>query len=174
MEGKLHVYTGEGKGKTTASIGLAVRAACAGLRVYVGQFLKGGSNSESCLTDAFPDRIVMETYGRGELLTRGERPTGEDERLAARGLERLSEVLRSGDFDLVVADELNVAMHMGLISVGEVMEVLQQRSDGVEVVVTGRYAPAVLLDAADLATEMREIRHYFAEEGLQARKGIEF
>lgn len=174
MQGKIHVYTGNGKGKTTASIGLAVRAACAGMRVYVGQFLKVGRSSESCLTEVFPGRVVMEQYGAGGLLTRGRKATEEDRRKAAEGLARLAEVLGSGDFDLVVADELCVGMSMGLLAVDEVMEALQGRSEGVEVVVTGRNAPAALLDKADLVTEMRELRHYFTEEGLQARKGIEF
>jgi len=174
MLGKLHVYTGDGKGKTTAAIGLAVRAACSGLRVYIGQFMKGLPYAEQELPGRFPGLIEMEQYGTPRLICQGERSTPEDLRCAREGLERIGRVLVDGEFDIVIADEVNVAVHLGLLPQSDVLELLRARPDGVEMILTGRGAPASVLEMADLITEMREIRHYFATEGLKARKGIEF
>jgi cob(I)alamin adenosyltransferase len=174
MRGRLQVYTGNGKGKTTAALGLAVRAACAGLRVYIGQFMKGTDYSELCLPRLLSGRLKMEQYGTPRLICRGEEPGEDDIAHARKGLSRLRDALLSGDYDLVVADELSVTVHMGLLDVAEAMEVVLARPDEVEMVVTGRYAPPPLLEAADLVTEMREVRHYYATEGLEARKGIEY
>ncbi len=174
MQGRLQVYTGNGKGKTTAALGLAVRAACAGLGVYIGQFMKGTDYSELCLPRLLPDNLAMEQYGTPRLICRGEEP-GEDDIAHARdGLQRIERALVSGDYDLVVADELSVTVHLGLLTVEEAMGVVLARPPDVEMVVTGRYAPEALLNAAHLVTEMREVRHYYAAEGLEARKGIEF
>lgn len=173
MQGRLQVYTGNGKGKTTAALGLAVRAACAGLRVYIGQFMKGTDYSELCLPRLLPGMVEMEQYGTPRLICRGEKPGRADIAHAREGLRRLKDALVSGKYDLVVADELAVAVHMGLLSGEEAMKVVSARPPQVEMVVTGRYASEVLMEAADLVTEMREVRHYYASEGLEARKGIE-
>jgi cob(I)alamin adenosyltransferase len=174
MKGRLQVYTGNGKGKTTAALGLAVRAACAGLRVYIGQFMKGTEYSELCLPGLMPGRVEMEQYGTPRLICRGEEPDEDDIAHAREGLARLEVALTSTGYDLVVADELGVAVHMGLLGEREALEVVLSRPPGVELVVTGRYAPESIVEAADLVTEMREVRHYYASEGLEARKGIEY
>ncbi|MEN8208497.1 MAG: cob(I)yrinic acid a,c-diamide adenosyltransferase [Candidatus Fermentibacteria bacterium] len=173
MTGKFQLYTGNGKGKTTAALGLAVRAACAGKKVYIGQFMKGQDYSELCLPEHFPGFITMEQYGTPRLLCKGEEPSEEDLLSASAGLERIGALMLSGSYDLVIADELNVTVHMGLLDENDVMDFILQRPDNVELVLTGRYAPENFVEAADLVTEMREVKHYYAAENLQARKGIE-
>ena len=173
MTGKIHVYTGNGKGKTTAALGLAVRAACAGLKVYMGQFMKGSDYSELALPGHFPGLIVMEQYGTPNLLCKGVEPSDEDRNKAKKGLDLILRVLKSGDFDLVIADEINVTVHLGLLNEGDALELFSNRPRNVELVLTGRYAPESFINKADLVTEMKEIKHYYQTEGLEARKGIE-
>jgi cob(I)alamin adenosyltransferase len=172
--GRLQVYTGNGKGKTTAALGLAVRAVCAGLRVYVGQFMKDGSSAESSLPGRFPGMLEMEHYGAPGLIGQGEEPTAEDIRRAVGGLCRLEEVMTSGEFELVICDEMCTAMHLGLLDDADVYPFVEKRPAGVELVLTGRYASERLMEMADLVTEMKQVKHYFDTEGLEARRGIEF
>ena len=167
--GYLHVYTGDGKGKTTAAFGLAVRALCAGRRVYIGQFVKSMQYSETKIGEFFPG-LRIEQLGRGCFI--GRDPAPQEVALARAGLACSSEAMTSGDYDLVVLDELTIALHFGLLEVGEVLEVLRGRDPRVEAVVTGRYAPQELIDAADLVTEMREVKHYYAQ-GVLSREGID-
>lgn len=169
-KGYIHVYTGNGKGKTTAAFGLALRAVCAGKKVYIGQFIKGMKYSE---LDApkYLTNLVIEQYGRNCFIKNA--PTEEDIRLAKEGLRRIREVLTSGEYDVVVMDEINVALYYGLFSVDEVLDLLKSKSEHVEVILTGRYAPQELVEIADLVTEMREVKHYY-QKGVLARKGIEY
>jgi len=169
--GRVQVYTGDGKGKTTAAAGLAVRAAAAGLRVLIGQFLKPGDSGEMrALAAAFPGMIDVRGFGSGRFV-RGT-PSAEDVALARRGLEELREALASGDYGLVVADEASGAVAAGLLSEAELMGLLAARPAHVELVITGRDAPSALTAAADLVTEMRCVKHYFPS-GTKARRGIE-
>jgi cob(I)alamin adenosyltransferase len=172
--GRVQVYTGNGKGKTTAALGLAVRAACAGMKVYIGQFMKGSDYSELCLPDRFPGLVRMEQYGTPRLLCKGEKPSAEDLAAAAAGLERIHAELTSGHWDVVIADELCVTVHLGLLPETAALELLTVRPPDVELVLTGRYATQGIMAAADLVTEMTEVKHYYSSEGLAARKGIEF
>lgn len=174
LGGRVQVYTGNGKGKTTAALGLALRFACSGRRVYIGQFMKGSDYSELCLPRHFPGLITMEQYGTPRLLCRGEVPGDDDLARAKSGLHLLGEAVSGGSYGLVIADELNVAVHLGLLSVNDALEVVRNRAYGVELVLTGRYAPKAITDAADLVTEMTEVKHYYATENLKARKGIEY
>lgn len=174
MEGRFELYTGNGKGKTTAALGLAVRAACSGMKVYIGQFMKGQDYSELALSDRFPETITMEQYGTPKLLCQGEKPSAEDTAAALNGLLKLEEAMLSGIYDMIIADELNVTVHLGLLDKEAVLDVLKKRPDDVELVVTGRYAPDSFIELADLVTEMREVKHYYETENLSARKGIEY
>lgn len=167
--GYVHLYTGNGKGKTTAALGLSLRAICAGKTVFFGQFLKGMKYSELRAPEFLPG-FTIKQFGRGGFLFRD--PDAEDIACARRGLEWCGEVLRSGTYDLVVLDEVNVALHYGLFGVSDVLCLLETRAPEIEVVLTGRYAPDDLIEAADLVTEMKEIRHYY-HRGVQARVGIE-
>ena len=174
MNGKFQLYTGNGKGKTTAALGLSVRAACNGLKVYFGQFMKGREYSELCLPDHFSELIVMEQFGTPKLICKGEMPSEEDLQFAWSGLEKTRAAMISGEYDIIVADELNVTVYMGLLKEDDVVEFIGQRPYDVELILTGRYAPDSFIEIADLVTEMKEIKHYYTTENLLARKGIEF
>ncbi|QTL98790.1 cob(I)yrinic acid a,c-diamide adenosyltransferase [Iocasia frigidifontis] len=169
MKGKIHVYTGNGKGKTTAAIGLTIRAVGAGFKVFFGQFVKGEEYSEIKALKKL-DNVVVKQYGR-DCFIRNE-PAEEDIMVARQGLAEMSDILQSGDYQLVVMDEANIAVYYKLFSLEELIEVLQNRADGVEVVITGRMAEEGLIKIADLVTSMEEVKHYY-QQGIQARIGIE-
>jgi len=170
MKGYLQVYTGDGKGKTTAAIGLAIRAAGAGLSVLFAQFVKGQKYSELAALERFSDRITVRQYGRRCFIV--QEPTEQDIEAATEGLAAVRESLRSGAYQLVILDEASIALYYKLFTVDELLDAIRERSPDCEVVVTGRRAPQELIDAADLVTEMREVKHYYAK-GIKARKGIE-
>ncbi len=165
------MYTGNGKGKTTAAVGLATRAAGRGKRVIFIQFMKpdGGYGEQISLRKL---GVEVHAFGR-DAFVRMNGPEDADRRLAAEALEFARRALLSGDYDLVVLDEVNVAAHCGLVSVEDVLDALKRRAERTEVVLTGRYAPEAFLEVADLVTEMREVKHYF-REGVMAREGVEF
>lgn len=169
MQGYIQVYTGNGKGKTTAALGLSLRAAAAGKRVYIGQFVKGMHYSELDLVPSIAN-ITLKQYGRGCFIH--DRPAPEDYAAAGRGLAEIEQILRSGDYDVVVLDEAAIALHYGLFDFDDLKRALLGRAGHVEVVITGRYAPQELLDMADLVTDMREVKHYYSR-GIPARVGIE-
>ena len=171
MKGYVQVYTGNGKGKTTAALGLAVRAVGAGMKVFVGQFVKGMHYSELDVINSDLENITVRQYGRDCFIIN--EPTPEDKEAAQNGFERMRQIVRAGKHELVILDELNIAIYYGLISIDEVLRLIKDKPSHVELVITGRYAPDELLKAADLVTEMKEVRHYY-QKGVQARKGIEF
>ncbi|SHJ61096.1 cob(I)yrinic acid a,c-diamide adenosyltransferase [Paramaledivibacter caminithermalis] len=168
-KGYIHIYTGEGKGKTTAALGLALRAACAGKKVYMGQFVKGMKYSEVKAEEYLPN-FRIEQLGRSCFIDRV--PEQEDIDAAQNGLKKCSDILSKGEYDVVILDEVNIALYFKLFLVEDVIEMLKQKSPHVEVVLTGRYAPKELIEIADLVTEMKEIKHYYTK-GVMARKGIE-
>jgi len=168
--GYVQVYTGDGKGKTSAALGLALRASGHGMRTYVGQFMKGQHYGELAALRDHPC-ITIEQYGDVRCIRR-EEITPEHVAQAQRGLERAREAMLSGQYDVVVLDEVNVTIWFGLLTVEKVLAFLDQRPDHVEVVLTGRRAPQELIERADLVTEMREVKHYY-QQGVMARNGIE-
>jgi cob(I)alamin adenosyltransferase len=170
MKGYVHVYTGNGKGKTTAAIGLAIRAAGAGMRVYIAQFVKGMHYSEVDALDRYADRITLKQYGRDCFIEK--EPEPEDVRAARQGLEEVKGILASGDYQMVVLDEANIATRYNLFSPDELIEVVRSKPEAVELVITGRNADSKVVALADLVTEMKEIKHYY-NRGVQARQGIE-
>ncbi len=176
--GYVQVYTGNGKGKTTAALGLSARAALAGLRVFVGQFMKGQDYAELAMArlpwkDVAGGSIEIVQYGTPRFICQGEKPGADDLAGAGAGLADLRGRLASGSYDVVVADEICVAHHFGLVTLDDIMGILDARPEHVELVLTGRNAPRPLLDRADLVTDMREVKHYYAATGVVARKGIE-
>ena len=170
QKGYTQVYTGNGKGKTTAALGLALRASGHGMHTYIGQFMKGQHYGE---LDALRDHphITIEQYGDVRCIRR-EEVTPEHVAQAQRGLELAREAMLSGQYDIVVLDEINVTIWFGLLTVEEVLAFLDERPEHVEVVLTGRRAPPELIERADLVTEMREVKHYY-QQGVLAREGIE-
>lgn len=169
-KGYVQVYTGNGKGKTTAALGLAIRAAGAGLRVFIAQFIKKKKCSEHAALEAFGGTITVRQFGNGLIL--GRKPSTADVRTAQNGMENARKAVISEEYDLVILDEANVAAHYGLILVQDLLDLIEGKPKGVELVITGRYADDAVLKAADLVTEMREIKHY-GKQGVKARRGIE-
>jgi len=172
-KGYVQVYTGNCKGKTTAALGLAFRAMGSGYRTYIGQFMKGqeyGELESARMTAPF---ITIEQYGRKDLVHVKDPPLPEDVRMAADGLARARLAMASGEYSIVVFDEILTARCFNLVSVATILEVIREKPDNVEMVLTGRYAPQEVIDAADLVTEMVEVKHYFMK-GVGARRGIEY
>ena len=170
MVGQVHVYTGNGKGKTTAALGLALRAAGAGWNVFLAQFAKGRATSELAALDRYADRITVRQYGRSGWLR--ENGLEADARSAEQGLAECAEAIASGDYRLVILDEANVAAMFELFPLEDLLAVIDAKPPEVELVITGRDAHRQVLDRADLITEMREVKHYY-REGVLARAGIE-
>lgn len=170
MKGYVQVYTGPGKGKTTAALGLALRAAGAGLRVFVAQFAKSGEYSEMKALRRFDDLITVRQFGAGRFIAGA--PEAEDMRAARQGWQELKSIIAAGSHDVVVLDELNIAIFYKLISPDELIDVIESRPVHVELIITGRNAHEKLLARADLVTEMLEVKHYYSA-GVQARDGIE-
>jgi cob(I)alamin adenosyltransferase len=170
--GLIHVYTGDGKGKTSAALGLALRAAGHGWRTYVGQFLKGQEYGELEAARLLAGRLTIEQYGKPSFI-RADKVTPEDVRLAQEGLARACQAMRSATYDIVVLDEINVALFFDLVTVGDVLSVIDQKPDGVELVLTGRRVPDEILARADYVTVMQEAKHPY-QQGIAARQGIEF
>lgn len=169
-KGYVQVYTGNGKGKTTAVIGLSVRAAGAGLNVYIAQFMKQGDYSELKALARFDDRITIEQFGTGKF-TLGH-PTDEDCAAGQRGLDAVKKALDSGQYDVVVMEEGAMTEKFGIISTEDILKMIQNKPDQTELIITGRGASDKLIAAADLVTEMKEIKHYY-QAGVPARRGIE-
>lgn len=172
FKGLIQVYTGNGKGKTTAALGLCMRAAGWGYKSFIGQFLKGQEYGELHFITKFPDLIVVEQFGKKGFIHIEKGPDEEDIKLAKNGLRRCYSEMKSGKFRIIVLDEINVAIYFKLISEEEIHSFLDEKPENVEIVLTGRYAPQSIIDRADLVTEMREVKHYF-QRGIVARKGIE-
>lgn len=169
-KGYVQVYTGNGKGKTTAAFGVAVRMLGAGYRVFIGQFLKKGLYSELKGFKRWGDSVSIEQFGSGRFV--GKDATVKDRKLAEEGLERCWKAIRSGKYDLVILDELNAALSLGIIKFDTVRRLLHEKPDNVELILTGRGAPPELINEADLVTEMVEIKHYYGSN-VSARTGIE-
>jgi len=168
-KGYVQVYTGNGKGKTTAALGLVLRTTCAGNKAFMGQFMKGQDYSELKASEFLPG-LKMEQFGGIEFLDG--KPTEKDIADAEKGLSRIKEVVESGEYDVIVFDEINTALFFKLLKVEEVIDVINLKRENTEIILTGRYAPEEIIDRADLVTEMREIKHYF-NDGVKARVGIE-
>lgn len=169
-KGYIHLYTGNGKGKTTAALGLAIRAIGAGNSVFIAQFVKGMHYSELDVLKRFPE-ITLKQYGLDCFIVN--KPTQKDIDAAQIGWKETSAIIKQNRYDLVVLDEICIALYYHLIELHEVLDVLQKKTLSLEIVLTGRYAPKELIDKADLVTEMQEIKHYY-NRGIEARKGIEY
>lgn len=169
-KGYIHIYTGDGKGKTTAAIGLAIRAAGYGMKTYIGQFMKGQHYGELTALRDHPC-ITIEQYGDIECVHR-EEITQKHIDQAQQGLKQARKAMHSREYDIIILDEINVAVWFGLISAEEVIELLNERPKNVEFILTGRRAPEAFLEMADLVSDVKEIKHYY-NQGVKARTGIE-
>lgn len=169
---RVQIYTGNGKGKTTAAFGLALRAVGQDLKVIVVQFLKGGNPSGEVLIAQAKRLFSIERFG-AEGFCYDCDDNLEHKAEAQKGLARLTELLQTGEYDMVVADELVTAVHVGLLSETQIIDLIDSKPPSTELVLTGRGASEKLIAEADLVTEMREIKHYF-NKGVPAREGIEY
>ena len=152
MKGYIQVYTGDGKGKTTAAFGLALRAVGAGLRVYIAQFVKGMRYGELDSVKKFHDQIMLKQYGRDCFIHN--EPEKADIEAARAGYEEVKKIVASGEYELVILDEANIATYYKLFSVEELIELVNSRAENVEIVITGRKADPRIIEMADLVTEM--------------------
>jgi cob(I)alamin adenosyltransferase len=171
--GKIQVFTGEGKGKTTAAVGLAVRAIGRGFRVFMVQFLKAPDTSgEQIALKSLAPMITIKPMGRkGFIFERGCEPM--DVEMAKKALAEARSAMLSGEFDMIILDEVNVAENLGLIDIQEVLDLMNSKPDNVELVLTGRYAHPEIINRADVVLEMKKIKHHF-DKGVRARNGIEY
>ena len=172
--GLVQVYTGNGKGKTTAALGLALRAAGHRLKVFILQFMKGDKGyGEVRAIKLLAPFITIKQSGLCTFVDRG-KPSREDIRLARQGLETARKIIKSGKYDLVILDEINCALDYKLIKLKDVMDLIAGKPPCVELVLTGRNAHKKVIARADLVTEMKEIKHYYKNRNISSRKGIEF
>lgn len=171
-KGLLIVFTGNGKGKTTAALGMTLRAAGHGMRTLILQFIKGSWPSGEIRALEGIDDIMIRQLGSGFTWKKEDRE--EDRRLAEAGWELAADAIRRAEYDMIVLDELNYVLSYELLALDPVLEVLRNRPENLHVVVTGRNAPGRLLDLADLATEMRAIKHPYHDRGVKAQEGVEY
>jgi len=170
-KGIIQVYTGNGKGKTTAAIGLGMRAVGAGLKVYMIQFMKGYPYSEIEALKKV-ENFTLKQFGRADFVDK-ENPAEIDIKYAKDALKHAEKIIKSKKYDVVILDEINVAMDYGLIEKEEVLELMKKKPGNMELVLTGRYAPKEILKNADLITEMLEIKHPYRND-MKCRKGIDW
>ena len=171
-QGFIQIYTGNGKGKSTAAIGQAVRAAGFGLKVYIAQFMKEYPYNELVGLKYLSKWIAIEQFGGDEFVYKKELPGNDELKKAKKGLTTAKEKMLSGKFDLIILDESIVAIYFKLIETNELIEFIKQKPESVELILTGRYCPNKLIELADLVTEMKEVKHYY-QKGITSRKGIE-
>jgi cob(I)alamin adenosyltransferase len=170
-KGLIHVYTGDGKGKTTAAIGLGVRATGEGLKVIMIQFMKGRRYSELDALVHLPNFTVVQ-FGRDEFVSK-KKPEQIDIDLARKGFAHAKEVIKKGEYDVVILDEINVAVDYTLLSVQDVIRLIEDKPEKMELILTGRYASPEVIKRADLVSEILEIKHPY-QKGVQSRKGIDW
>ena len=165
----IQVYTGKGKGKTTAALGLALRSLGAGHKVYIGQFLKGRTCSELAALKKIKG-IKCEQFGRSCFV---KSPSEKDSELAKAGLDRVRKIISSKKYNVVILDEINVAVCLGLVDIKDLLRLVKKAPKRLELILTGRDAHHEVLKIADLVSNVQEIKHYF-NDGVKARKGIEY
>ena len=171
-QGYIQIYTGNGKGKTTAAIGQAVRAAGFGLKTYIAQFMKEFPYNELRSLDYLKNWITIEQFCGDEFVYKKELPGEEELAKAKKGLQTSKEKMLSGEYDLIILDEAIVSIHFKLVETKELVEFIKIKPANVELILTGRYCPEELIELADLVTEMKEVKHYY-QKGITSRRGIE-
>ncbi|MCH7723408.1 MAG: cob(I)yrinic acid a,c-diamide adenosyltransferase [Bacteroidetes bacterium] len=171
-QGYIQIYTGNGKGKSTAAIGQAVRAAGFGLKTYIAQFMKEYPYNELISLKHLSEWIKIEQFGGDDFVYKKEPPGKIEIDKAHCGLASAKAKMMSRKYDIIILDEICVSIYFGLFSDEEILTFMKLKPENVELILTGRYCPDKLLDKADLVTEMKEIKHYY-KEGITSRRGIE-
>ena len=171
-KGYIQIYTGNGKGKTTAAIGQAVRAAGFGLKTYFVQLMKDFNYNELKSLNLLKENITVEQFGNDSFVFAKEPPSKHMIIKVKAGLSSAKQKMLSGKFDLIILDEVCVSIYFKLLTIDEVINFLKMKPENVEIILTGRYCPDKIIELADLVTEMKETKHYY-NSGVEARKGIE-
>ncbi len=171
QKGLIFVFTGNGKGKTTCSLGMALNEAYKGNQVFIAQFVKGLPYSEHKIINTSCKLICLKTYGLECFIQKD--PTKEDILAAKKGLKEVEKVILSEKYKLVILDEANIALYYNLFETKDLIDIIKRKPDDVSIVITGRKAPNELLNIADSVTEVKEVKHYYSK-GIEARKGIEY
>ena len=171
-QGFIQIYTGNGKGKTTAAIGQAVRAAGFGLKTYIAQFMKEYPYNELNSLRHLSEWIAIDQFCGDEFVYKKELPGEEELSKAKEGLQTATEKMLGGEYDLIILDEAIVSIYFKLIKTEELIEIIKLKPEKVELILTGRYCPDELIELADLVAEMKEVKHYY-QKGIKSRKGIE-
>lgn len=171
-KGLVMVYTGNGKGKTTAALGLAFRCLGHGKKVYMIQFMKGGGEYGEIQAARFFPNFTLVQRGMSSFVRKGT-PRREDVELAEKGLELAREILKDGSYELVILDEINVAVSFGLLKESDVLELIDLKPEHVTMVLTGRYAPPGIIERADMVSEVMEVKHHY-KQGITSQPGIEY
>lgn len=175
--GMVHVYTGSGPGKTRSAFGIAMRALGHGYRVYIIQFMKGrwrGAEEFGEIKTAKKlEKLQVARFGTGEFIGKGEKPEEIDKKLAAEGLKQARDLMNKGDYDLLILDEVNMALHFGLIELDEILSLIEDKPEHMELILTGRKAKKEIRDKADYLITYNAEKHPY-QKGIKARKGIEY
>ncbi len=171
-QGFVQIYTGNGKGKSTAAIGQAVRAAGFGLKTYIAQFMKEYPYNELNSLRQLSEWITVEQFGGDDFVYKKELPDEKELAKANKGLQISKEKMLSGEFDLIILDEILVSIYFKLFKTKDIVEYIKLKPEKTELILTGRYCPEELIELADLVTEMKEVKHYY-QKGVQSRRGIE-
>lgn len=171
QKGYIQIYTGNGKGKTTAAFGLALRASGYGKKIFIGQFIKGMKYGELESVKKFSDTITLKQFGRDCFIYNDPEP--EDIQIARDGWNLVNKILSENKMDILILDEIGIAIHYKLISTNEVADFMKRKPANMELILTGRNIPEELFELADLVTEMKEMKHYYKAD-VPAREGIEF
>jgi len=171
-KGYIQIYTGNGKGKTTAALGQAMRAAGNGLKTFIVQFMKDYPYGEIKSIKRFSDCIRLEQYGNDTFVLRKKQPDHKDITAAQQALKQAQKAMLSAKYDIVIMDEVCVAIYFSLLETRDLLSLMKEKPEALELILTGRYCPPELIEKADLVTEMQEIKHYY-QNGVAARKGIE-
>ncbi|QQS35787.1 MAG: cob(I)yrinic acid a,c-diamide adenosyltransferase [Ignavibacteriales bacterium] len=171
-KGFIQIYTGNGKGKTTAAIGQAIRAAGFGLRTYIVQFMKEFPYNELKSLNSLNEWIEIEQFAGDDFVYKKELPPDEEIQKALKGMSSAKNKMLSNDFDIIILDEILVSIYFRLITTEQVLAFLNEKPSEVEIILTGRYCPQEIIDKADLVTEMKEVKHYY-QQGVLSRRGIE-
>lgn len=166
------VLTGEGKGKTTSALGQALRAVGQGFTVYMIQFMKGRKYGEVLAAEQYLPHMTVEQFGLDSFVMR-DNPAPVDIELARKGLERAQAIVASNAYDMVILDEINVALDFKLLPLGDVLDLIRNKPTGLTLILTGRYAPPEIVENADMVSEVKEIKHHYAA-GIKDRAGIEY
>ena len=171
-KGYIQIYTGNGKGKTTAALGVALRAAGAGLKTFIMQFMKEFPYSELESLKRLTDFIDIEQKGKDDFVYKNELPGKDEIKKAFNALTETKNKMLKKEYDIIILDEILAALYFKLIKPEDVLSFINEKPEQVELILTGRYAPKEIIDKADLVTEMNEIKHYY-QQGVLSRKGID-